>query len=273
MEGRGGCCIARFAEDPYEKSKVDRIMLRYRPIAPKPVVGGVVTGNSSPENKERVFRVERVKRRYVRDDHRRCIRRRRVFLEEKLGGFDESVEDDTTVMRLLPLLPEIPDRKDITERNTPVDLAPIWLKFSGKESTVLRPQPLRPVGSFVTVGRVTEEAYVDGEVLGSTDEERKKNLERDTCPGFISDGLNKVEWTNEAYKKMIGEGESRPEMECLLTEEKLPLSCPAFACPVRLQYTRSKEKHSMTIPCDVWRMDGGRFAWRLDVKAALSLGR
>ncbi|KAK7858074.1 hypothetical protein CFP56_014543 [Quercus suber] len=37
--------------------------------------------------------------------------------------------------------------------------------------------------------------------------------------------------------------------------------------------TCGKERSSITLPCDVWRMDGGGFAWRLDVKAALSLGR
>ncbi|XP_043723546.1 uncharacterized protein LOC122670655 [Telopea speciosissima] len=268
MDSRGGCCIARYSGNPYEKSKVDRIMLRYRPIAPKPVAGGGVTGSYTPENNESVFRGGRTKRRYVRDNNnKRCNRRRKVFTEERKDGLN-----DTTVVTLLPLLPEMPDRKDIPARNSPPDLkaAPIWL---GEESKVVMPQPVRPVGSLVTVERVTE-VYVDGEDLGSTDEERKKNLKRDTCPGFISNGLNMVEWTNEAYKRMIGEGESRPEMVWLVTKERLPLTCPAFACLVRLQYTCRKEKHSLTVPCDVWRrMDGGGFAWRLDVKAALSLGR
>ncbi|KAJ6776897.1 hypothetical protein OIU74_000971 [Salix koriyanagi] len=48
----------------------------------------------------------------------------------------------------------------------------------------------------------------------------------------------------------------------------------AFSCWVRLQNSWQKEKCSKTaVPCDVWRMDFGGFAWRLDVDSALSLGR
>ncbi|KAJ4961630.1 hypothetical protein NE237_021540 [Protea cynaroides] len=73
----------------------------------------------------------------------------------------------------------------------------------------------RLVRPFVMVERVTE-AHVDGEGLGNTDEER------DTYPGFISDGLNMVEWTNKAYRMMIGEGEmvAGQEMVWLVTKER-----------------------------------------------------
>ncbi|KAJ4973031.1 hypothetical protein NE237_006205 [Protea cynaroides] len=256
MDSRGGCCIARYAGGAYDKSKVDRIMLRYRPIAPKPAVGGSIAGNSTPET-------GRTKRRYVRDNRKRCNRKKRLFSE----------------VTLLPLLPEMPDRKVTPTRNSPpsdLDLkvetsGPIWLNFK-EPTTVLMPQPVKPVGSVVTVERVTE-AFEDGDQgLGYTDEERKKNLERDTCPGFISDGMNRVEWINEGYKKMMI-GDDVDEMVWLVMKERLPVTYPAFACRVRLQYTCRKEKHSLTVPCDVWRMDRGGFAWRLDVKAALSLGR
>ncbi|XP_042496920.1 uncharacterized protein LOC122075815 [Macadamia integrifolia] len=305
MDGRGGCCIAQYAGGAYDTSQVDRIMLRFRPIAPKPVVGGGNSGSPIPEKNDSVYKTGRAKRRYVRDNNKRCNRKRRVYSEEKKDGSSEDTSHTTTVVTLLPLLPEMPDRKETPVRNysppsdldlkavatssstsRPVQQAPIWLNFNSPakgsdfgdvvDRMGVMQQPVRSVGSFVTVERVTE-GYVDGDQgLGYTNEEKRKNLERDTCPGFISDGLNRVEWTNKAYKRMIGGGEEGGggvEMVWLVTKERLPLSCPAFACRVRLQYTCRKERHSLTVPCDVWRMDGGGFAWRLDVKAALCLGR
>ncbi|KAJ4961700.1 hypothetical protein NE237_021610 [Protea cynaroides] len=118
MDGRGGCCIARYAGGAYDMSTVDRIMLRFWPIAPKLAVGGHVAGScSTRENNHSVFRAGRAKRRYVRDNNKRCNWRRRVLPKEKKDGLD-----DTTVVTLLPLLPEIPDQKETPSRKSPSDL-------------------------------------------------------------------------------------------------------------------------------------------------------
>ncbi|KAF2316465.1 hypothetical protein GH714_041806 [Hevea brasiliensis] len=108
---------------------------------------------------------------------------------------------------------------------------------------------------------------------------------KDTRPGFISDGSNRVRWVNGAYQSMVsvmkekeneGQGQSGEIMVWLVTKEKLipyMYSC-AFTCWVRLQYAWKEKKYSsQMVPCDVWRMDCGGFAWRLDVEAALGLGR
>ncbi|KAF8390598.1 hypothetical protein HHK36_025125 [Tetracentron sinense] len=285
MDGRGGCCIARYADGAYDTSKVNRIMLKYRPIAPKPAINGSVS--TTPEINDGYVRTGRGKRRYTRDSNKRGYRKRsRVSPEEKKVGFEETVVT-------LPLLPETPDRKKSPARGSPsypdltVHYLPLWMDYSKamndnkvSDRTVVMPQPVRLVGSCVTVECVTD-TCVDGEALGGTDDEKRKSLEGDTCPGFISDGLNRVQWTNEAYGKMVcqgegegeGEGETRAEMVGLVVKERLPVTYPAFACRLRLQYSRRKAKNSLTVPCDIWRMDGGGFAWRLDVKAALSLGR
>ena len=137
----------------------------------------------------------------------------------------------------------------------------------------------------MTVERVTD-AWNDGYRFGKTNEERKMNLARDTCPGFISDGVGRVTWTNEAYRKMAKEDinipveDDAPEISYdnfhvivrLVMKERPMLTYPAFTCRVRLQYTcQDRERGSVTVPCDVWRMDGGGFAWKLDVKTALCL--
>ncbi|KAK8560146.1 hypothetical protein V6N13_061261 [Hibiscus sabdariffa] len=258
MQGRGGCCIARYAAagyGVYDMSKVHRIMLRFRPIAPKPATGGSV---SPQENSEVCSKSGRRKRRESNTKSKRCNKKTRVTL---------------------PLLPETPDCKEsvllLKQKTTP-----FWLSFGDaddkKESFLgvggggAAEQMM--AGSCVTVECVTD-TWVGGDVLGSTDEEKKANLGRDTCPGFISDAMGRVVWTNGAYKEMVG-GET---MVWLALKEGLPLMirCPAtaFTCKVRVQYACEKERSSLTLPCDVWVMEGGGFAWRLDTDAALCLGR
>ncbi|XAR67917.1 hypothetical protein NMG60_11002858 [Bertholletia excelsa] len=289
MDGRGGCCIARYAAGGnYDMSKLDRIMLRFRPIAPKPAAGRSGSGGSSPENGEVYVKSGRTKRRYVRNSGKRCNSRKRKSSSEETNPVQKTSSDGSNSgvdsVLTLPLLPETPDRKHSPARVSPSDYSdvtsakkqaaskPIWLTFNknnnrsyslydvGKSldrTLEMVPQPVMPMGSTVTVECVTDSWNDDGYGLGCTDEERIWSLERDTCPGFVSDGLDRVVWTNRAYREMTREGiESR-----------------AFTCRARMEYTCGRRRGLMTLPCDVWRMEGGRFAWRLDVKAALSLGR
>ncbi|PIA51336.1 hypothetical protein AQUCO_01100277v1 [Aquilegia coerulea] len=304
MDIRGGeCCIARYAGsgavyDSNNANKIDRIMLKFRPIAPKPVSSGSGSGGSSPDKNEAYLRTSRVKRKYVRDQNKRCgsggnsRRRKRRVVSEETKEDDNQVNNDQTVVTL-PLLPEKPDKKDTTSPASSLDLdptvtwplLPVWLNSNHRmqraltDLNVLTPQPVRPVGSCVIVEGVTDTCTGEGEMLlGFTDVEKKMNLEKDTCPAFISDGLNRVNWTNQAYRKMVNQDfhrdETRPEIVWLVMKEKIPAGTyKAFACKVRLQYTCKKEKNTLMVPSDVWKMEGGGFAWRLDVKAALSLGR
>lgn len=303
MDGRGGCCIARYAGygGLYGLSKADRIMLRFRPIAPKPASDGgsvsPVTGNcgstttTSGGSSDLSGKSRRGKRKYQKEssggNSRRCNKKKRDL------GRDAA----TTTAVTLSLLPETPDKRVFPDLNAfPVEKqkrnGPLWLSFNGG-GEMLTPYKTEEisrrtvvVSSCVTVERVTD-AWIDGYGLGKTDDERKMNLVKDTCPGFISDGVGRVTWTNEAYKKMAREDINIPMEETgvpeisydnfhvivrLVMKERPMLTYPAFTCRVRLQYTcQDRERGSVTVPCDVWRMDGGGFAWRLDVKAALCL--
>ncbi|KAE8705193.1 hypothetical protein F3Y22_tig00110429pilonHSYRG00102 [Hibiscus syriacus] len=266
MQSRGGCCIVRYAaagHGVYDMSKVDRIMLRFRPIAPKPAIAGSVSPQGSGEVCSKSGRGKRrsCKESCTMSNTKWCNKKRRVLNEEKRVT--------------LPLLPETPDCKDsgLSQEKGGViqKTMPFWLSFGvpDEQAVVVPPQIVR-VGSCVTVEGLTD-TWVSGDVLGRTDEEKKINLGRDTCPGFISDGMGRVTWTNAAYKEMVG-GET---MVWLAMKERLPLmiTYPAFTCKVRVHYTCGKERSSLTLPCDVWLMDGGGFAWRLDIDAALCLGR
>ncbi|XP_010550721.1 PREDICTED: uncharacterized protein LOC104821508 [Tarenaya hassleriana] len=296
MDGRGGCCIARYSgAGPYDLSKVDRVMLRFRPIAPKPATdggGGRSPGdekyscNAESGGSDVSYRTGRGKRKSLKENNgytRRCNRRKR----------SEKSRAATAVT--LSLLPETPDGMIFPDlKVSPADQkpqGPFWLSFSGGNTAVPYPSPYHTaemmpqrmvVSSCVTVERVTD-AWIDGYGIGRIDGERKMNLERDTCPGFISDGIGRVTWTNDAYKRMARENipveggapENNRDMSMivrLVMKERPMLMYTAFTCRVRVQYTcQNREGSPVIVPCDVWRMDGGGFAWRLDVKAALSL--
>ncbi|KAL0415717.1 UNVERIFIED_CONTAM: hypothetical protein Slati_3403600 [Sesamum latifolium] len=65
------------------------------------------------------------------------------------------------------------------------------------------------VDSLVTVESVTETWVADCYgwfSLGRTDEEKVMSLHADACPGFVSDGQNRVRWINAAYRRMVGGG-------------------------------------------------------------------
>lgn len=310
MDGRGGCCIARYgANGVYDMSKMDMIMLRFRPIAPKPAAGAGSSAGSSPEKADAYVKSGgRGKRRYVKSNNsnssnssgssssgnsssnKRCSSKKRKASPEVVT---------------LPLLPETPDRKvSPAGLSTPAEKKeeaaaaranlPELLSFDGKKKNNNSNNQVgfwssdrtvvMGVGSCVIVECVTDTWTVDGQ-LGSTDEERRMSLEMDTCPGFVSDGLGRVTWTNGAYREMMmmmGHHDHHDVAVWLVVKEESlreimarTVSYTSFTCRVRLvQYdTCGKERSSITLPCDVWRMDGGGFAWRLDVKAALSLGR
>ncbi|KAJ6977676.1 uncharacterized protein [Populus alba] len=321
MDGRGGCCIARYSSvgGGNGMSKVDLIMLRFRPIAPKPATAtsgtSVSGGGSSPEMSDVSPRSGRGKRKYNNTSNgtnsKKCNsggnRKRKVLGEENKAVVDSVVT--------LPLLPETPDRKDFGTKELKTEVCPgsvspkpvksKWLSFDGKvkdqaghqnqtvgfgvpaDQTLVMPRVVNIVESCVTVECVTD-TWVDVDGLGRTDDEKKINMEKDTCPGFISDGYGRVTWKNEAYRKMVGQGEGGDHQVFLwlAMKEKVPMKVTiaghkAFTCRVRVQYQKhdtcrvnAKEKISIvTVPCDVWRMDSGCFAWRLDVKTALCLGR
>lgn len=291
MDQRGGCCIARYAGGAYDISMVDRIMLKFRPIAPKPASangstsGGGSSGSSSasPESSG-TPRTGRGKRGHAAS--KKCGRRKRRCSPENTdsGGSVSGGEKD---VKTLPLLPEAPDVKEAAKKQR----FPLWLSFEnggrpsggelvGAGSRDPAAEVARRVvaaASWVKVEFVTDTWLADFYPyggIGRTDGERVRSLEVDTCPGFVSDGLNRVRWTNAAYRRMVaGEAAAVGEVAAWLVVEEgvaLPVGCAGFTCRVRL-VTCGNEKASKTVPCDVWRMECGGFAWRLDTAAALSL--
>ncbi|KAK9684280.1 hypothetical protein RND81_10G198500 [Saponaria officinalis] len=290
--GCGGCCIARYTHHvpnnttataaatatayPYytnDVSNMDRIMLRFRPIAPKPTISGPHSSGSAGSTESVQIGLGKRKRKSNHNSHNN--KRRKSKSPDNNKTQEPSNGGESCHVVTLPLLPETPDL--INPNNNTNDFnnttkvgstksVPTWLCFGPSDHEVVVP-------STVTVEGVSD-AWLNETGLGCTDEERKRRLEEDTCPGFISDAWSRVWWTNEEYRRMVtGEGRRKEVVVGVKLEmrEKVELNAvslyEAFTCRVRVQYGA----HTMVVPCDVWRMNGGGFAWRLDVKAALTL--
>ncbi|XP_022741040.1 uncharacterized protein LOC111292758 [Durio zibethinus] len=286
-----------------DKTIINRIMLRFRPIAPKPVTGCSVSGDYMFSNKNLFVSSKRAKKKYVRVCKKN--NRKRTILGEAKEDKDEKKSFVT-----LQLMPEkadleksmvierswggVDDDPDRTVGNNyhfhedPPSLCLMLKKMVAADNvakigfldqTALITSSKRRVTvveSCVTVESVTDTCMDEGEMGKCTDVEKMKNLEKDTCPGFVSDRLNRVFWVNQAYKNMVGlDGGQQAEIAVgLLVKDGFMLpNGGAFSCRVGLQYGDGKgKKYSKVVPCDVWKMSYGGFAWRLDVKAALSLG-
>ncbi|PRQ54180.1 hypothetical protein RchiOBHm_Chr2g0174661 [Rosa chinensis] len=293
MEG-GGEGWRRMISGAEDKYVLNQIMLRFRPIAPKPVTGGSDSGEPPTGRSNALASRGRTKRKYVRV-------RKNVNGEEESGR--ERVDSKRVVT--LQLLPEIEKSGDYSsdqstdggsscEFDSSIGTNHQWLSLSkiGRENYMRADSAADPaalmdqmggVESWVTVECVTGTCMKapppQGLGIITTDEERMRSLDVDTCPGFVSDGWNRVWWLNGAFRRMVMMAwqQQLPEIAVWLAmNEELPYTHSAFTCQVKLRYTvgnKEKEKyyHSQMVPCDLWRMDGGGFAWRLDVKAALTL--
>lgn len=278
--------------DVKDKMMINQIMLRFRPIAPRPVT--VESSVGSVPLKDEMVKMKRAKRKYVR------------VKKKKMGaaGCNLTVNDDDkrwmSLDKTVAMLEVSNGREFIV--TDPVQKVPDWISFdvSGNNNfigSLITPAPPslglhevdlampvkrgQVVESWITMESVTGTCE-DGGRLRYTDDEILKDLEMDNCPGFTSNSYDEVQWVNLAYRRMVDPnrdgGSPPPEVVVWLgvKVEKSMVDCywPAFSCRVRVVYQLSEiKKKQMTVPCDVWKMDSGGYAWRLDVKAALSLGR
>ncbi|KAI3686387.1 hypothetical protein L1987_80062 [Smallanthus sonchifolius] len=172
----------------------------------------------------------------------------------------------------------------LTNRNK---LSPILLSFNNQQPgcdgdliASRSPPPQKSVvTSFVIMECVTE-TWTGGDGLGFSDQARVMSMEMDTCPSFITNSRDTVVWTNKAYREMTaggGSGETVLVVVKKFNKVTMPVSHPVFTCKVKVTWGTEREGTtsplSVTAPCDVWRLRSGGYAWRLDVKSALSLGR
>ncbi|CAH8361012.1 unnamed protein product [Eruca vesicaria subsp. sativa] len=267
----------RYAGKAQDKVSVDSLMLRYRPIAPKPTTGQPCDNNNNSNGMSK-----RTKRKYVRVSKNNKTTCRGKSRSDVSDGREQA---GVVTLQLMP------EKSDLSGEYTPLDqdtLDPSVKTIIGVETRETNTWAMfnggvtAEVETWVTVESVT--GVYDGgsssHAVGCTDVEMVDNLGKDTCPAFVSDASNRVVWVNEAYRRNVS-GEdwstslSLPDATVWLVvdESTVAMYCNyrAFTCRVRMQYTWQDTKYTKTVPCDVWKMEFGGFAWRLDTTAALTL--
>lgn len=266
MNGEKGSEELKLAGGAHDKTILNQIMLRFRPIAPKPAKTTPFSGDSKLENKQFVT-IKRIKRKYVK---RSNIKR---------SNYHQTAGIKNKVYTTLELLPVITGPPAVTSLPNNRDFYVAHSNKLGEQNpdrAVEILPPRRVVETWVTLESVTSTCVEDERWLDGTDGERvTDHLEGDACPGFVSDGFGRVVWVNLAYRRMVVGADEACEVVVWLVvkeTEKFPVKCKAFSCRVRVVY-KEKQCFSIIVPCDVWRRKtGGGFVWRLDVEAALSLG-
>ncbi|KAL7245407.1 hypothetical protein ACSBR2_000688 [Camellia fascicularis] len=193
----------------------------------------------------------------------------------------------------LPLLPEIdlnrvvddvPEEKDFLQQFQP----------GGGPIRVITPQPVRPVGSSITVGSINKDADLNlGARVRKKREEVEEEVESEALPAVVSDSNNKVRLANSAYKEMVGQPEcSWLDSMVVACEGRLggsackricgevvlrfsetssvPISSSpnGFSCSAKIEWGSNGKKNSSSVHafCDVMRLccesKDYHFAWR-----------
>ncbi|GJY08581.1 hypothetical protein Tco_0375635 [Tanacetum coccineum] len=244
-------------------------MLRYRPIAPRPV-NAEGSGHSFQASEGLVNR-KRVKRKYVRVKNKQVKNNNNNNSNKNWYDHMDECNGNEVVV------------------TDPLEKVTNWISFGGNEFESVENEMMTSdlhgverrsvTESWITVETVTGTCD-DRKLFGYCDEEIWKNLEGDTCPCFVSNTFDEVVWVNQAYKRLLdlncGDGGDVAVWLVLKVDRSVLVKyLPAFSCSVRVEYrllSENLKKMRMIVPCDVCAMDSGGFAWRLDVVSALSLG-
>eukprot|EP00249_Psilotum_nudum_P006929 c20165_g1_i1 orf=176-2293(-) len=168
-----------------------------------------------------------------------------------------------------------------------------------KKNEVIMPNPKRLVGSTVSLVGVTEALHSNDSPSTSL-AAIEAQLEESILPSFITDSSNRVRWVNSAYKQMVGQPEChwlastvttssscksdvssaallqspRPNGEVsFVWSSKFPETATAFSGKVNIQWINNGETSSLTVPCEVARMEdqcrGWMRVWKLYVAHSL----
>lgn len=156
------------------------------------------------------------------------------------------------------------------------------------QAKLIAPQPLRAVGSTITVQAI-DTVNPNASPLGESVEYVQESLNQGDLPSVITDRRFRVRWVNTAYKRLVGQ----PKCSWLAStagvgvagdEEVAPLrlagdvtlvcdgtlhlpdGIPAFTCRVGIQWSHQGEHSAMSVPSQVARLlDSDAYVWRFDV--------
>ncbi|CAI0456787.1 unnamed protein product [Linum tenue] len=303
MDGGGGdgYRLMNFASGRVQEEEptiISRMMLRFRPIAPKPAAGA-----GSGSSAARLVPKVRTKRKYVRV--RAAAPRKKNNNNDKnsnsrVGGDGGAAADLGFVqlpatLQLLPEAAKLDRHRSDVRISDPVPTLPVEDNSNSAKNNrgssedsygaaVLDPETAE-VETWVTAEGVTGGCMDVAEGQGLLGI-RMMDLQDDTCPAFVSDGKDKVRWVNQAYREMVGAaagekggGGNKVVVRLVVAEKLRPYfqGCPAFSCWVGVRFRDNSNNNgkwsNVRFPCDVWKMEEeGWYGWRLDTKVALKLG-
>ncbi|XP_010274490.1 PREDICTED: uncharacterized protein LOC104609803 [Nelumbo nucifera] len=170
---------------------------------------------------------------------------------------------------------EIPEEKDLLQKlqEPPNDLLRRMQEPPSCRS-VITPQPVRPIGSSISVVFISENPTPTFNMHTSKrPEEVEEEVESEALPAVVSDSNHKVRLANSAYKEMVGQPEcpwldatydgrlrgsacKRISGEVMLDIPglKVPVSSNGFSCRVTIEWGSNGKKCSINAPCDVIRL-------------------
>ncbi|OVA05889.1 hypothetical protein BVC80_1701g28 [Macleaya cordata] len=161
---------------------------------------------------------------------------------------------------------------------------------------LIAPQPVRPVGSSISVGCISEDSSSNSTawVSKKKPEEVEAEAESDALPVVVSDSNNKVRLANSAFKEMVGQPEC-PWLDSMatnneqlrrgnackriggevmldLSNSRVPISSNGFSCRVRIEWGTNGQKSSISAPCNVMKLfcesKDYLFTWRIHTREA-----
>ncbi|XP_051200676.1 uncharacterized protein [Lolium perenne] len=260
---QGGCCLApRCGGDGGQAWQMGNIMLKFRPIAPKPAamapapVPATATAVGARKGKRKA-----AGRRGRKSKKAAAVAvvtaappptpKADVHTGKPLPSPSSSSSGTTSVAD--SSTPPLPDM---------ADLAPAHVHVARHVAA------LRPAASCVTVEAVTA-TWRDGEAPaapacgGGEDDE--------AAPAFASDRWGRVTWTNPAFSRAASASDV---VLAARDGAAVPAwgACAGFTCRVRVACGASPRRGgSLVAPCDVWRVGDGGYLWRLDLRTTLTL--
>uniref|UniRef100_A0A6N2MUF7 DUF7950 domain-containing protein n=1 Tax=Salix viminalis TaxID=40686 RepID=A0A6N2MUF7_SALVM len=162
-------------------------------------------------------------------------------------------------------------------------------------SKVVAPQPVRLVGSSISIAYISEDpGSIPLVRVPRKPEEVEEEVESEVLPTVISDSNNKVRLANSAYKEMVGQPECSwidsmmtgdgsfagssckricGEVELHLSDLRVPASSNGFSCWVRIEWCNNGTKNVITTFCDVIRLSCATkdylFSWRFHTSSRM----
>ncbi|GJN13456.1 hypothetical protein PR202_gb00163 [Eleusine coracana subsp. coracana] len=291
MERKGGCLlvprygptngsgVAGQAPPPGVSWQMGRIMLKFRPIAPKPAAmapapspAPVTAPTTAGRGKRKAAPGGGGSRRGRKSKKAATVSTAPVVVATKtVAGEKEEKEkssssrsSSSSAMTSVDSSPPPSQPQQQQPATTTLPLMPVedTKPEAPAAALVTRAQP--PPASWVTVENVTS-MWRDGEAPTAAPC-------RDDAPAFVSDRWGRVTWANAGFTRALS-----PDEASVALAGALPAwgTCAGFTCRVRVRHGPSGQQRraGVVAPCDVWRLDAdGCYLWRLDLQAALTLG-